>query len=85
MSSMVVNCFNFTLGATCHMDTGLKIEIYKTTAEEIVRVAQVTGVEAITLIGPRVLIDKIKKDILELIDIEVLTLGGKEDVPIEDN
>lgn len=83
MSSMVVNCFNFTLGATCHMDSGLKIEIHQTTAEEIVKVAQATGVRAITLIGPRVIIDKMKERILELIDIEVITLGGQEDVPIK--
>lgn len=85
MSSMVVNCFNFTLGTTCHMDSGLKIEIYKTNAEEIVRVAQVTGVKAITLIGPRLLIEKLREQILELIDIEVLTMGGQENASIENN
>lgn len=85
MSSMVVNCFNFTLGATCHMDTGIKIEIYKTSAEEIVRVVQATGVEAVTLIGPREFIEKIKLDILKLINIEVLTIGGTNDVSTESN
>jgi len=85
MSSMVINCFNFTLGAVCHMDSGLKIEIHQTTAEEIAKVAQATGVKAITLIGPRVIIEKMREKILELIDVEVITLGGQEDVSTESN
>jgi hypothetical protein len=85
MSSMVVNCFNFTLGATCHMDSGIKIEIYRTSAEEIVRVVQATGTQAITLIGPRDFIEKIRLDILKLIDIEVFTIGGTNDVSTEGN
>ena len=85
MSSMVVNCFNFTLGATCHMDSGIKIEIYRTSAEEIVKVAQATGTKAVTLIGPRDFIEKIKLDILTLMDIEVFTIGGTNDVSTESN
>jgi hypothetical protein len=67
------------------MDSGIKIEIYRTSAEEIVRVVQATGTQAITLIGPRDFIEKIRLDILKLIDIEVFTIGGTNDVSTEGN
>lgn len=76
MSSFVVNCFNFTLKATCHLDNGMKVEIDRLSPKHIAEAIQKTGVDSITLIGPQSVIEKMKEEILKLVNIDIITLGG---------
>lgn len=76
MSSFVLNCFNFTLKAVCHMDNGMKVEIDKLTPKHIADAIQKTGVDSVTLIGPKAVVEKIKEDVLKFVNVDIITLGG---------
>lgn len=78
MSSFVINCFNFTLKPICYMDNGMKIELDCLSAKKIAEAVVATGVDSVTLIGPIALVERLKRDILEEVNVNIITLGGNQ-------
>lgn len=64
MKTMVVNCFNFALGATGIIDGREKVKIDSIRPESIYNTARNYNVEKIILIGPHTMTQKIKEDLV---------------------
>lgn len=63
MKTMVINCFNFTLGTTAIIDGRERVRI-DNNSQSIFSTARNHGVEKIVLIGPHAITQKIKEDLI---------------------
>ena len=64
MKTLTINCFNFTLGTTAVIDGKEKVKIESINAEAIYSTARNYNVSKIVLIGPHVITQKIKEDLI---------------------
>ena len=64
MKTLTINCFNFTLGTTGVIDGREKVKIESINAESIYSTARNHRVEKIVLIGPNVVTQKIKEELV---------------------
>jgi hypothetical protein len=72
----VINCFSFTLKATCYLSDGTKVEIASLTPEEIKKVIDTMGVTKLTLMGPTAYTSKIAELIKKISDVEIYLMGA---------
>lgn len=63
MKTMVINCFNFTLGTTAIIDGREKVKV-DNSSQSIYSTARNHSVEKIVLIGPHAITQKIKEDLI---------------------
>jgi hypothetical protein len=54
----------------------MKIEIDRLSPKHIADAVQKTGVDSITLIGPKTVVERMKEEVLKLVNIDIITLGG---------
>ncbi len=64
MKTLVINCFNFTLGTTGMIDGKQPVKIENIGAESIYSTARNYSVEKIILIGPNSVTQKIREDLI---------------------
>lgn len=62
MKTMVINCFNFTLGTTAIIDGREKVKV-ESNSQSIYSTARNHDIEKIVLIGPHAVTQKIKEDL----------------------
>lgn len=64
MKTLTVNCFNFTLGTTAIINGKQKVKVENINAEAIYSTARNYNIDKIVLIGPQVITEKIRQDLL---------------------
>lgn len=72
----VINCFGFTLKATCYLSDGTRIEINSLNSEEIEKVIKAMGITKLTLMGPTSFTAKIGEEVRKVSDVEIYLMGA---------